>query len=255
MRTGVKILLFAIILPTLAFFLIYLIAKSSKCEPSCKNKTCGQSNGCLGKCKGCPTGGTCDGTICQKVKVEGNTKGICYFDIDGTLTTAKKGEANAMMQECLDNDFAIGIITASSRTVDMLCDGDKSKFEWMPSLLCKQFSENNAKMYNSTVEIAGKKDLPRDYNNIKTNTQGYVKGWTMKYGRDLVDKNIPDKCIVLFDDQEHVLSDVKTFDNNLQVQCSGYNPFDNSVCTTNGKVLDVETVKKKIKDMKENGCV
>jgi hypothetical protein len=251
MRTGTKILLFAIILPTLAFFLIYLIAKSSNCEPNCHDKTCGQSDGCSGKCKSCPAGKTCDGTKCQKVGPAGKTKGICYFDIDGTLTTAK-GDRDEMMQQCLDNNFAIGIITASGRKVTDICDGDKARDPWMSDLLCKQFHENNAKMYNSTTEVAGSKTFPHGYDGTKS--QGYVKGWNMKYGRDLVDSNIPDKCVVLFDDQQHVLADVKKFDTNLEVQCSG-EPTAPGACKTLGHVLDIDTVKKKIKDMQANGCI
>ena len=76
----------------------------------------------------------------------------------------------------------------------------------------------------------------------------------MKYGRDLVDSNIPDKCVVLFDDQQHVLDDVKKFDPNLEVQCSG-EPTAPGACQTLGHVLDIDTVKKKIKDMQANGCI
>ena len=258
MRTGTKILLFAIILPVLSFFLIYFIAKSSRCEPNCKGKTCGQSDGCSGKCKTCPSGKTCDGTNCQAVShstmATGTTgfKGICYFDIDGTLITAK-GDRDTMMQECLDNNFAIGIITASPRTVDMICDGDKARESWMSDLLCKQFKENNAKMYNSTTEVAGSKIFPHGYDGTKN--QGHVKGWDMKYGRDLVDKNIPDKCIVLFDDQQPVMDGVKKFDSKLEVQCAGYDPNIPGTCTTLGHVLDINTVKNKIKEMKANGCI
>jgi hypothetical protein len=255
MRTGTKIFLFTIILPALAFFLIYFIAKTSKCDPDCQDKKCGQSDGCSGKCKTCPTGQTCDGTSCQQVTPGGKTKGICYFDIDGTLTTAK-GDRDAMMQECLDNNFAIGIITASGRLVEQICNGDKAHKDqsWMSDLLCKQFHKNNAKMYNSTVVVAGKTTFPPGYKAIQNNSQGYVKGWDMKYGRDLVDKNIPDKCVVLFDDQQHVLSDVKKFDKNLEVQCAG-NPTAPGACRTLGHVLDIDTVKKKIKDMQSNGCI
>lgn len=252
MRTGTKILLFAIILPALAFFLIYFIAKTSPCEPDCKGKTCGQSDGCSNKCKTCPSGETCDGTQCQKIDPGSKIKGICYFDIDGTLITAK-GDRDAMMQECLDNNFAIGIITASPRTVEMICDGDKARDPWMSDLLCKQFQENNAKMYNSTTEVAGSTTFPSGYDGSKS--QGYVKGWDMKHGRDLVDKKIPDKCIVLFDDQQPVMDGVKKFDNNLEVQCAGYNPGDSGTCKTLGHVLDINTVKSKIKQMQANGCI
>jgi hypothetical protein len=254
MRTGTKILLFAIILPTIVFFLIYFIAKTSKCNPNCNGKKCGQSDGCSSKCKTCTGGLTCDGTKCQKVDPGvGKTKGICYFDIDGTLTTAN-GDRDDMMKQCLDNNFAIGIITASGRKVTDICKGDKAKDNWMSDLLCKQFQENNAKMYNSTTEVAGSTSFPPGYNDIKNKSQGYVKGWDMKYGRDLVDKNIPDKCVVLFDDQKHVLSDVKKFNPDLEVQCAG-EPKANGACQTLGHVLDIDTVKNKIKEMQTNGCI
>jgi hypothetical protein len=221
MKTGTKILLFAIILPALAFFMIYFITKTPVCEPNCKDKT--HAN---------------------------KTKGICYFDIDGTLTTAN-GDRDDMIQECLDNNFAVGIITASPRKVTDICNGDKAVNNWMSDLLCKQFQENNAKMYNSTTQLAGSTYFPI---NIKNKNQGYVKGWQMKYGRDKFYKDIPDKCMVLFDDQQPVMDGVKDFDNNLEVQCSGYDSYQGT-CTTLGKVLDLDTIKTKIKKMQANGCI
>ena len=57
----------AIILPLLSYFFVYLIAKTSNCKANCKNRTCGQSDGCSGKCKECPNGGTCDGKKCNEI--------------------------------------------------------------------------------------------------------------------------------------------------------------------------------------------
>ena len=47
-------------------------------------------------------------------------KGICYFDIDDTLTTAT-GDIDSIIEECLKNNFDVGIITASNRTIDHIC--------------------------------------------------------------------------------------------------------------------------------------
>jgi hypothetical protein len=184
-------------------------------------------------------------------KINHSKKGICYFDIDGTLTTAK-GDRNEMMKECLDNDFAIGIVTASPRKVTDICNGDKAIDDWMPDLLCKQFQENNAKMYNSTTQLTGSDYFPI---NIINKNQGHIKAWQMKYGRDKFYPDILDKCIVLFDDQQHIIDGVKQYDKNLKVQCSGHNPLDKGTCSTLGHVLDVTTIKRKINKMKETGCI
>jgi hypothetical protein len=259
MRTETKILLFSIILPALSFFVIYYIAKSNKCIPTCENKTCGQSDGCFGKCKLCLTKGeTCDGTSCKKVESHDpyvsidNTKGICYFDIDDTLTTAN-GNRDKIVKQCLDNNFAIGIVTASSRKVSDICNGNKAKVSWMSDLLCEQFQNNNGKMYNSTTVVAGSTVFPSDYPNGKS--QGFIKGYVMDHGRKTFYPNVPEKCVVLFDDQKHVLNGVKQYNPNLETQCAGYHPGNPYTCNTTGHVLDANTVKNKVEFMKANGCV
>lgn len=176
-------------------------------------------------------------------KIKG-IKGICYFDIDDTLSTAI-GDRNEMMKQCLDNNFDIGIITASSRKIEDICDGDKAKVSWMPDLLCKQFKKNDGHMFNSTNTIAGKKVLPKGYPSEKDH--GYIKGFDMKYGRDTFYRGIPDKCIVLFDDQQPVIDGVHTFNSNLETQCS------NKSCGL-GHALYISTVKEKVEYMKKNGC-
>lgn len=253
MKSSTKILIIAIVLPALAFIAFYFISRSRRCIPDCTNKSCGESDGCSGKCKICPKGSVCDGISCQKPKyipkyipksTPEKTKGICYFDIDGTLTTAN-GDRDAIMRECLDNNFAIGIITASNRKIEDVCDGDVPRENWMPKLLCEQFNKNGGKMYNSTRVVAGNTNFPVGYPYNKD--QGYIKGFDMDNGRNSFYPNIPDKCVVLFDDQLGVLNGVKTYNSNFQTQCA------NTACgLKNG--LDISIVKNKIKEMKENGC-
>jgi hypothetical protein len=261
MKTSTKILILAIVLPSLALIAFYFIGKTNQCVPNCDSKKCGQSDGCSGKCKLCPTGEICDGKICNNVStLVKNPKGICYFDIDGTLTTAPDDSAykDEMMKQCLDNDFAIGIVTASPRTIDDICDGNKARVHWMSNLLCKQFRENGGKMYNSTTQVAGSFKFPPEYN--PNASQGYVKGFDMKYGRDKFYSDIPDKCVVLFDDQQPVLDGVSDFNSktnsNFQGQCANdpSNSNDNTTCTTLGHSLDIETVKATVGKMKANGC-
>jgi hypothetical protein len=283
MEKSTKILLLIFILPLLSYFLIYCIAKSDFCTPNCKNKKCGQSDGCSSICKSCPTGQICDGKKCQNIppeyvtcckssgctknvssdncKKEGGTtvsdcsvciipkktKGICYFDIDNTLTTAQ-GNPDDIINECLNNDFAVGIITASSRKVNNICNGDKASQHWMSDILCKQFNENNAKMYNSSVLVAGKQP-PSDWPSDKISSDpGYVKGWDMEYGRKNFFPEIPEKCVVLFDDDPNYIAGVKRFNKQLQTQCS------NTSCGEKTS-LNIDIVKKTIDKMKKNGCV
>lgn len=256
MRTGTKILMLAIILPLLSYFFVYLIAKTSNCKANCKNRMCGQSDGCSGKCKECPNGGTCDGKKCNNINIQSieqynsdNVKGICYFDIDDTLTTAK-GDKDEIVKQCLDNNFAIGIITASSRKVDDICDGNKAKVEWMSDLLCEQFQNNNARMYNSSNIVAGSQIIPKDY--PIGASQGIIKAYDMEYGRKMFYPNISDKCVVLFDDQQHVLEDVKKYNSNLEIQCSGHRPNNPYTCKSLGRVLDKDVVRSKVMSMIAN---
>ena len=218
MKTSTKILL---ILSLLSCFLIYY---ARICTPSQKVPT--QSN-------------------------KNNIKGICYFDIDDTLTTAN-GNRDEIVQECLNNNFAIGIITASGRKVSHICNGHQNSVPWMSNILCKQFSEDNAKMYNSSSIVAGEtidNMITKGWPSSKIMSDpGFVKGWDMNYGRTKFYPTVPDKCVVLFDDQNSYMDGVKRFNPNFEVECS------NITCGAK-RVLDKEMVREKIYEMKRNGCI
>jgi hypothetical protein len=134
-----------------------------------------------------------------------------------------------------------------------MCNGDEAGgYEpesnvWMSSILCKQFNKNSS-MYNSTTEVAGNippKEWP--YDKIRTDPV-YVKAWDMKYGRDNFYPDVKDKCIVLFDDNPNYIDGVKRFNPNFEVGCSNFQ------CGAD-RVLDKEMVRKKIEEMKSNGCL
>lgn len=252
MKTSTILLILAIVLPSIALIVMYYIARHQPCTPSCDNKTCGDSDGCGNICKKCPPGNSCDGKICTSViqpPDPTNVKGICYFDIDGTLTTAV-GDRDEIINQCLDNNFAVGIITASGRTVEDICSGDKAggrqnAENWMSNILCKQFADNNAKMYNSTSLVAGKPaPFPDNYPN--TSSPGVKKGFDMVYGRDSFYSDIPNKCVVLFDDDPTFISGVKQYKSDLETQCA------NKSC--GGDVLTKDIVLNKVKSMIKNGC-
>ena len=181
--------------------------------------------------------------ICLKFFNNGNKKikGICYFDIDDTLTTSIENNED-IINECLDNNFAVGIITASSRDMQHICYKNVSVADWMPDKLCKQFYENKGKMYNSYITLAGNKKFPSDY--PFNETYGFMKGYNMKFGRDSFYPHVPDKAVILFDDQKYVLDDVKRFNNNFQTVCS------HPKC--GGEYLNKKTVRNIIKKIKNN---
>lgn len=218
------ILILTIILPLLSWIIFYYIIKNTICDLNCTNKKCGEFNGCGCPCKICPSGEFCDGTKCNITNtntIKPNIKGIVYFDIDKTLTTSTKQENNKIIKFCIDNGFAVGIITASNRRVSNLCF-ELNTFEqsaWMPDILCTQFKETNGKMFNSAVEVDGKEitsTYPLNYPHGKS--QGFIKGFNMIFGRNKNYPNIPDNRIVLFDDQQLVIDDVHIFNKNLQTQ-------------------------------------
>ena len=170
--------------------------------------------------------------------------GICYFDIDGTLTTAD-GDRNEMMKVCLDNNFDIGIITASPRTLDMICDGDKSKEPWMSNTLCKRFKETGGKLFNSTTSIAGSTNFPTNYP-IK-HSPGYIKGFDMSFCRDSFYPHIQDKCLLLFDNDLAYIKGMKEFNPKLEVECAGVE--------CGGNRLNINTIKNSINKLVKNGCI
>ena len=149
-------------------------------------------------------------------------KGICFFDIDGTLIDAID-DVDDIVQKCLDNNFEVGIITASGRTPEMLCSGEKPLVPWSGSKLCKYLNDTNNITYNSATPIlAGKYKLPNDFPSPHKNPQGTCKGYAMIHASKI--RNIKPENIVLFDDQKPVVDDVKRFHPSLDavlVDCNG----------------------------------
>jgi hypothetical protein len=167
-------------------------------------------------------------------------RGICYFDIDGTLTHMQ-GNGEEIIQECIDKGFAVGIVTASGRTPEMVCEGDRSKVPWMPDNLCKYMNNNDFITYNSKRNLSG-----TPFNGYKNNNHGFIKGFQMSYTRDQHFAGVPDKCLVLFDNDISYIKGVKKYNPNLEVQCAS------PEC---GKTfLNKNMVQKKIDQMIRSGC-
>lgn len=194
---------------------------------------------------------TCRKSKCEeenKNDTKDETKGIFYFDIDGTLTTSKDFES--IVQKCLENKIAVGIITNSPRTVESICTGDSKGGDepgsstWMSNKLCKQFNENNNRMFNSTIIVAGSENKPEGW--TQKNGPGYMKAFDMNYGRNKFYPHVPDNCVILFDDNPDYLSGVLKYNNinktNFGVVCA------NSSC--GGEILDINLVEQTIRELK-----
>ena len=112
-------------------------------------------------------------------------KGLVLFDLDGTLAV-KDNENEAIVQACLDNNFAVGVSTAGSiYTMDNLLS-----FPWMPSNLYNFIKDHDDLSFNNVGSyiLAGKYS-PGKYQQfyIKPTNQkeflthfGYLKGFTMQ---------------------------------------------------------------------------
>ena len=248
-------ILICLFLSSLSYIGIYYISKTQvTCIPNCKNKICGESDNCGSKCKFCQSDYNCVNNTCIKQNNLRNDyqkdiskyKGICYFDIDGTLNDSLDNTED-MMKECLNNDFDIGIVTASNRTLKHICDENNNPKELgIPRNLCEHLNKNKGVTFNSLLEITGDKNIPSDY--PSTEHYGIGKAFSMIKGRDKLHPDIPDKCIVLFDNDPHVLNKVINYPNHdLQVQCAGY------PCSSS-KTLSTKLVKDKLNKMISNGC-
>ena len=170
-------------------------------------------------------------------------KGICYFDVDGTLTTATS-DRNQMMNACLDKNFDIGYITAGDHPLEQVCKGDKSIKNWMSDVLCKRINDTNGKLFNTPGVVCGSTTKP---NNYPKGSAGTKKGFDMKYCKDNFHKNISDKCLILFDDDPGYAADVKKYNSDLQVECSG------NKCKT-GLQLTTKIIDDAVTKLVNNGC-
>jgi len=141
-------------------------------------------------------------------------EGICYFDIDGTLIDAIDA-IDDIVQKCLDNNYGVGIITASGRAPEHLVKNNSELEPWIGEKLWNYMKDTNFITYNSATPIlAGKKEFPEDYPaHYPLNSQGTCKGYAMMHYSKI--KNIKPENIVLFDDQSQVVDDVRKFNSKL----------------------------------------
>ena len=83
-------------------------------------------------------------TLCAAREVQ--PKGICWFDVDGTLTAGEfpNRKDRPPVQACIDAGWDVGVATASNRAWQDVCipDGDSYKMKgsgggWMTDTMCQ----------------------------------------------------------------------------------------------------------------------
>lgn len=144
-------------------------------------------------------------------------RGLVLFDIDGTLVVGRDNEA--VVQACIDNNFAVGICTAGrGYTMKNLLF-----FHWMPHNLYEFIRKHNDITFNNVADgvLMGKLN-PNAYLKLNNHNPGYLKGFAMvQTGKSLGITN--PKCIILCDDQQSYLDGARQFNPHLNLVCTGDN--------------------------------
>ncbi len=148
-------------------------------------------------------------------------KGLCLFDIDGTLTTGKENEK--VVQYCIDKGYAVGIATAGA----MYNPGNLMSFKWMPKNLYEFMSKNKFDTFNNVASgvLQGVHNSAAYTNTLSTKPHnifwpGWFKGVALErtgkaYG--ITDAN----NLFLFDNDPSFLTGVRYYNSDLRVVCSG----------------------------------
>ena len=153
-------------------------------------------------------------------------KGIVYFDIDDTLSTARFDVKDKAIESILNKGYGVGIVTASDRTIDDVCHGNRANQQfspWMPDAMCDWMSSRNFDTYNSRSLTAGNKITFPHFGGTYEEI-GRKKGWQMKYGMHSLGINDASN-VILFDDNAAVIEDaLQYFPHGRFVNVNNNNP-------------------------------
>ena len=151
-------------------------------------------------------------SVSSFLKRKSKLKGIVYFDIDDTLSTAHFHNKDEAIEAILDKGYGVGIVTASDRTINDVCFGNQANEQlspWMPNALCDWMASRDFNTYNSRSLTAGKKTTFPHFGGMYEEI-GRKKGWQMKNGMDLFGLK-DDSSVILFDDNARVIQDAMQY--------------------------------------------
>ena len=144
-------------------------------------------------------------------------KGLCLFDIDGTLTTGQDNEKS--IDICLKNGWAVGISTAGA----MYDPSNLLSFSWMPKNLYDFMAKHNWTTFNNVARniYAGKSKQQPNYDKEGHKKWGILKGHSLLETAQVLDI-IPQKNnLILFDNDPAFMEGTKIFPQ-TQAICAGY---------------------------------
>jgi hypothetical protein len=161
-------------------------------------------------------------TITPSTSLSHKWKGLCLFDIDGTLTTGIDNYTT--IELCLQAGYAVGITTAGA----MYTPNNLMSFSWMPKNLYNFMSSYGFNTFNNVASniIMGKYD-PSVYIDIRYKFDGQHIMWGLLKARSLVitasvyDITDPKKMI-LFDNDPGFLEGLSMYNPDLIGICAGH---------------------------------
>ena len=142
-------------------------------------------------------------------------KGLVLFDIDGTLTQNDADVNYAIVQYCIDNNFAVGICTAGP-VYNM---NNLLTYYWMPQNLYDFMIKNSSVTFNNVGSyiLMGKLNK-EEYSELPIKTPGYFKGFALeKTAQALLISN--PQCMILCDDDKDYIKEALSYNKNLNVVC------------------------------------
>jgi hypothetical protein len=158
----------------------------------------------------------------------GTYKGICLFDIDGTLTTGLNNYKS--IDICLRRGYAVGISTAGSGyTIKNI-----QQFDWMPDNLYSFMRDRNFDTFNNVGSgVLGGVYNPKAYKKIKDLYSDRDIVWGLLKGLSLENTatkyKIKDpKKMILFDNDPAFIEGLSIYNPNFTLICAG-NPCGNKM--------------------------
>ena len=146
-------------------------------------------------------------------------KGVCLFDIDGTLTDGR--DNYNVVQKCINSGYAVGISTAGS----MYKTTNIEYFPWMPTNLFNFMKNRNFDTFNNVNDsiLCGKNSM-NEYNNLFVPNGMSVWGIRKALALEKTAKNLgitePNKMI-MFDNDPGYLDGMRSVNSGFTLICAG----------------------------------
>jgi hypothetical protein len=158
--------------------------------------------------------------ITKDYYIQKKYKGLCLFDIDGTLTTGQNNEQTVDI--CLKNGWAVGISTAGA----MYDPTNLLSFPWMPKNLYNFMAKHQWTTFNNVARniYGGKFKQPPNHDEAGHKKWGILKGYSlMESAKALNIKpnyNNFNSNLILFDNDPSFIEGTKMFPH-IKAVCAG----------------------------------